>query len=725
MAGSMSRTLALGRLLCAFLIVSPAVAGAQGQSPRPSLSELSIEDLMSLRVVTASRAEEPFTRATSVITVITARDIERSGFRTIYDVLARVPGFFPTSQATWKLTGTRGLVSDGNDHTLLLIDGHPQNSIVAHGSQQQDQIPALEKVERIEIIRGPGSVLWGGSAANAIINVVTRDELPDQRTMQVSSGYGGGDGLWTVNLLKDVRMGDAKGVISASYWQADGYNTPAGPNVKFPWGASTNLWPRLDAQYPGFELSLKLKSANGQQILARIAQTSVPYPWDSWSYDPSGGTRPGSELRMRKAYLDYQTTQTFSDRFKIQYTLYGDMLLQNRFPLQVGQTEPTADTRFIEDQSREELAAAAEVTATSQFSAAHSLMFGAKYVHTIAGPNRGFRFDNETNLPTTPAAGEEQVPVIDIPSGTDNNVAAYVEDRFSFNDRKTDVFAGVRADHDDWRENRTVFLPRAGIIHSISSSLTAKYVFNTGYLRPNAAYSKSGGRFYRAPSKTIEDVNVVDKSERVRAHDVQLTYADKGNYLIGTVFYMAVDNFISWETKLDLGYRDMGAAYSYGGELEARYFLGTAVALNGNYSLARGYLRSIPTGVDVNGATQLLDGALTNANREWLNYPMHMWNAGADVVLRDHHSINANVRGWHTMKIVEPFTAASPGGYGELSGAWYLDASYLARDVIAHADVRLSVMNLFDNTEPVGMVVNNGVFHPRGRNLGIQLTKRF
>ena len=121
------------------------------------------------------------------MSVITARDIERSGYRTVYDVLARVPGFFPSAQATWKLVGTRGLVADGNDHILLLIDGHPQNSIIAHGFQQQDQMPALEKVERIEIIRGPGSVLWGTSAAHAIINVVTKDELSRTSAVQKSA----------------------------------------------------------------------------------------------------------------------------------------------------------------------------------------------------------------------------------------------------------------------------------------------------------------------------------------------------------------------------------------------------------------------------------------------------------------------------------------------------------------------------------------------------------
>jgi hypothetical protein len=370
---------------------------------------------------------------------------------------------------------------------------------------------------------------------------------------------------------------------------------------------------RLDAQNPGFELYLKLKQDDGPQILARVAQTSVPYPWDTWSYNPSGGVRPGAELRMREAYLDYQTTSTYSDRLKVQYTLYGDMLVQNRFP--TGQLQmQTGDTRWVEDQSREELAFGGEVTATRTIGSGHELLFGSKYVHTIAGPNRGFRFDTGTDLPTVPGTGEQQVPVIDIPSGNDNDVAVYAEDRLTFNGGRTNVFGGARADYNDWRENRVVVLPRGGLIHSLSNRVTAKYVFNTGYLRPNAAYSKSGGKFYRSPSKTIESVNVVNRSEQVRSHDVQLSFANGRSHVMGTLFYTTVADFISWETKLDLGYRDMGAASSHGAEIEARYSLSEALSVSGNYSLARGSLRAIPTGVDRNGVTQLLDGALTDAD---------------------------------------------------------------------------------------------------------------
>jgi hypothetical protein len=102
-----------------------------------------------------------------------------------------------------------------------------------------------------------------------------------------------------------------------------------------------------------------------------------------------------------------------------------------------------------------------------------------------------------------------------------------------------------------------------------------------------------------------------------------------------------------------------------------------------------------------------------------------MWNLGVDYNPLDRHSFNAHARGWHQMRIVAPFTEPNAFAYDTLGGATYLDISYLAKDVLADVDFRAFAGNVLDNTEPVGMVINNGVFHPRGRNIGFQLTKRF
>jgi hypothetical protein len=102
-----------------------------------------------------------------------------------------------------------------------------------------------------------------------------------------------------------------------------------------------------------------------------------------------------------------------------------------------------------------------------------------------------------------------------------------------------------------------------------------------------------------------------------------------------------------------------------------------------------------------------------------------MWNLGADVIVHDGHSLNVNARGWHSMKIVAPFTAVNPWAYEDLGGSVYLDASYQLKNVLSRVDLRVTATNLFDNTDPVGMVINNGVFHPRGRNIAFQLSTRF
>jgi len=136
-------------------------------------------------------------------------------------------------------------------------------------------------------------------------------------------------------------------------------------------------------------------------------------------------------------------------------------------------------------------------------------------------------------------------------------------------------------------------------------------------------------------------------------------------------------------------------------------------------------LQSIPSAPDINGVVQRLDGALTDADRRWLNYPAHTWNVGVDVMMGDRSSLNANLRGWNDMRIVAPFTSPNAFGYDTLRGETYLDVTWLRKNVLPGTHARVFGMNLLDNTDPIGMVINNGVYHPRGRSLGFQLSQTF
>ena len=137
----------------------------------------------------------------------------------------------------------------------------------------------------------------------------------------------------------------------------------------------------------------------------------------------------------------------------------------------------------------------------------------------------------------------------------------------SFNEGRTDVFAGARADHNDWRE-RSDRAPAARRHHPLAVAPPHRQI-RLQHRLPAAERGLFEVRRQVLPLSVEDDretsTSSIDPSECGRT-TVQLTLAGaQGNYLVGTVFYMTVDNFISWETKLDLGYRNMGAAYSYRG----------------------------------------------------------------------------------------------------------------------------------------------------------------
>jgi outer membrane receptor for ferrienterochelin and colicins len=165
--------------------LAAALTGWSGIAAQPAdhvreLGDLSIKELMELEVDSvygASRYVQRTSRAPSSISVITAEDIKRFGARTLDDVLSSVRGLYVPNDRNYSYLGIRGFQrpNDYNTRVLVLIDGHRMNDNVYDlGATGREGMVDIDLVERIEVIRGPSSSIYGSSAFFGVINVVTK-----------------------------------------------------------------------------------------------------------------------------------------------------------------------------------------------------------------------------------------------------------------------------------------------------------------------------------------------------------------------------------------------------------------------------------------------------------------------------------------------------------------------------------------------------------------------
>jgi iron complex outermembrane receptor protein len=164
-------------LLSVFCLLAAAPAAAQGTSAS-DLTAMSLEDLLSVQVVSvASRFPQDVREAPASITVVTAQEIRRFGHRTLADVLRSVRGLYTTYDRNYAYIGIRGFSRPGdyNTRVLLLLDGQRLNDQVYDMAPIGTDFPVdVSLVDRVEVIRGPASSLYGTNAFLAVINVVTR-----------------------------------------------------------------------------------------------------------------------------------------------------------------------------------------------------------------------------------------------------------------------------------------------------------------------------------------------------------------------------------------------------------------------------------------------------------------------------------------------------------------------------------------------------------------------
>jgi len=156
------------------------------------LLDMSLESLMNVTVVGASRYEQKITEAPSYASILTAEDIKKNGYRTLADLLRTLPGVYTSYNRIFPTVGFRGFLTPGsfNSRVLLLVDGHVvNNSVYEHAPAGNDFPVDIDLVERVEVVRGPSSSLYGANAFFGVINVITKRGR-DIDGVEVSGGAG-------------------------------------------------------------------------------------------------------------------------------------------------------------------------------------------------------------------------------------------------------------------------------------------------------------------------------------------------------------------------------------------------------------------------------------------------------------------------------------------------------------------------------------------------------
>lgn len=129
-------------------------------------------------VVTASGFEQQISSAPASISVISREELERGHYQNVTDALRDVPGVIVTGGGAGDRGNDISIRGMPSQYTLILVDGRPQNSRESrpNGSAgfEQDWLPPLQAIERIEVVRGPMSTLYGSDAIGGVINVITR-----------------------------------------------------------------------------------------------------------------------------------------------------------------------------------------------------------------------------------------------------------------------------------------------------------------------------------------------------------------------------------------------------------------------------------------------------------------------------------------------------------------------------------------------------------------------
>jgi outer membrane receptor for ferrienterochelin and colicins len=315
-----------------------------GQVPSTDLADTSLEQLGNVKVYSASRHLQSVGDAPSSVTVITSEDIHRYGYRTLADILQTVRGFFVTYDRNYSSVGVRGFARPGdfNTRVLLLVDGHRLNDNVYDEAMLGTEFPIdIDLIERVEVIRGPVSSLYGSNALFAVINIITRRGA-DLKGLEISANAGSWN-TYAGRVSYGQRLHELEFLVSGSFYGSRGHNQLFFPEFNTP-ETNNGLASHIDNDQLGSALAtISYRDFTLQGIYGTREKAVPTGAYGTWF------NYPGTSTTDAHDYLDLRYEHTFAQSWNVlargfydRYTYYATYI----YPSTLDSTQPMPDLDY-------------------------------------------------------------------------------------------------------------------------------------------------------------------------------------------------------------------------------------------------------------------------------------------------------------------------------------------------------------------------------------------
>ncbi|MCB2180818.1 MAG: TonB-dependent receptor [Desulfobulbaceae bacterium] len=432
-------------------------------------------------LITATGSLKPVHLAPSVATVITKEDIEEIGATSLDQILETVPGLHVApSGTTWfsSIWSLRGIHTSDNPEVLLLINGVPFTSNYVGNRNFCYRMP-VAMISRVEVIRGPGSALYGADAYSGVVNVITKDNFEIEGTeMGLRAGsfstldgwlqHGGQYRGWDVTLGLEWRKsdGDTDADVEQDRLHALGF------------GVLSNAPGAMDTSYETLDAHLQLRKGDWDfHLYGSLQEQSV---------GPGGAQAITYNNDFDAEYLLSDLTYR-NDHFLTDWDLSCRLYYSYIFTDALVQYYPPS---FLDMQGNPIVTSedgGAELAAVFSGLRGHKLRFGVGWKNYEFEPDQ---YKNFTPIPTPPfiAIGPlrhiTDADEIYISDANRQLYYALVQDEWKMA-RKWELTAGVR--YDEYSDFGSTVNPRAALVWETRYDLTTKLLFSQAFRAPTFA----------------------------------------------------------------------------------------------------------------------------------------------------------------------------------------------------------------------------------------------